>query len=329
MPWINASSAHLLLKCPARWFAGATWYPTSQPGFLNGPVVFEGAATLGTLVHRAVEQWIHSGKWGDQRADHSAAQVFNDSALSVGAPIGMTRMHASALEVQLGTLRALLTGSVTDATAEVERENDAYRIRGRIDVLGFGADRRVVIDVKSGHTRDRNGGVFGSIRTQMAVYGWLLVANGEPMPQLVVLSLKDGALTLDLDASFVEQHVCQLIEARDVALKFPTATPNPDTCQDCPVRRDCAPHWAAVSAGEITDAVEGRVTRVEESETGRRALIINVHGEESLVTGTERATTLGVPRAGDLMKAVRVRNKSYGRWAAGIYSQIWHMSDAG
>ncbi len=315
-PWIHASTAHQLLECPKRWVAGAT--PgnavTHAP---SGSTHFDGAATLGTLVHSTVERWINSGLWADASNDRLTADEFRTAAASLDAPIGPTRILAASLQVHLSALRTLLSRQISDAAAEVEFTDEHKRIRGRIDILCHGPDRATVVDIKTGKTRDKYGQLRDDITTQMAVYCWLLHNSGEPWPAVVVAGLKDGVRDVRVTPEAAEQRIIALIDARDAALQDPVVVPGQGTCRFCPLRPTCAPHWAAVTEGAITDAVEGVITRVEQGPVGRQTVAFVVGGEESLLRIAQNTMIDGDLRAGSRLRAVRVvKDPDRPRWTA-------------
>ena len=317
-PWIHASTAHQLLQCPKRWVAGAAPQAASAQA-PTAPVHFDGAATLGTLIHSTVEQWINSGQWADPDNDRLAANGFRAAAATLDAPIGPTRILAASLHVQLGALRILLSGQISDAEAEAQFSDDDNRIRGRIDILCRGADHPTVVDIKSGKIRTRDGQLMDEITTQMAVYCWLLRSSGEPWPAVLIASLKDGVCEVTVTPEMVQQRIAALLEARDAALNDPVAIPGQQTCRFCILRPTCEPQWAAVAEGLITDAVGGVITRVEQGPGGRLmiAFIADDEDEPSILRIAHNTVIDGPLRAGDRLRAVRVaKDADRPRWTA-------------
>lgn len=316
-PWINASTAQQLLQCPKRWVADAA--PQSAIAQVpTAPGHFDGAATLGTLIHSTVERWINSGQWTDPDNDRVAANGFRAAAATLDAPIGPTRILAASLHVQLGALRTLLSRQISDAEAEVQFSDDDNRIRGRIDILCRGADHSTVVDIKSGKIRTRDGELMDEITTQMAVYCWLLRSSGEPWPTALIASLKDGVCEVTVTPEMVEERIAALLKARDAALIYPVAIPGQQTCRYCILRPICEPHWAAVAEGLITDAVGGTITRVEQGPAGRQTIAFVSDGDEqSMLRLAHNAVIDGPLTVGDHLRAMRVtKDADRPRWTA-------------
>jgi len=315
-PWINASSAYQLLVCPQRWLESVA--PSGR--VKNRPansIGSTGAQVSGTLVHSSVEYWINSGLWRDPQSDRIITDQFRVSAEAEGVPLGRTRLLAASLETRLQDLRSVLDERITDALAEEEVADDETHIRGKIDILCTGPDYAAVIDIKTGRTIDDEGEFLKEITTQLAVYCWLIRALA-PLPKAVIVSIGKGVKELPMTSDFTDSTVSQLIEARSQAMLNPVTKPGDDACRFCSLRPVCGPHWVEVSAGKITDAVEGVVTKVESGAGGQFMIQFESKAGTSVMRILENATIDGSLIVGANLRAVRVRQKEpdSGRWIA-------------
>lgn len=308
-----------MLSCPQRWFT-----ETSQDSAGRGArTQIRGAGALGTLIHKTIEHWINSGDWANPDNDDATAERFRRAAADAGGPLGPSRIMAASLRVQLGALRSLLYESLAAASAEEEIVDEAHRIKGKIDLLCYGAGGPMVVDVKTGRIETDSGELLGAIRTQMAVYCWLLHSRGDAWPKVVLLDLKNGIRDVPMALETVEETIRALIEARSTAVLNPEPRPAQQTCAFCSQRFTCEPHWAAVRDGRITDAVEGEVVRVESGPVGKRTVSLAVNGEASILRIAHNTTVEGVLAAGVRLRAVQVRkDPDRPRWMTGEYSIV-------
>lgn len=320
-PWIHASTAQHLLECPKRWMESATASSAQKSPpttVFGGTPSFDGARTLGTLVHQAVETWINTGKWKDASSSTRVADEFRAAAAQSRAPIGKTRLLAADLAFQLDALRALLDPQITEAVAEQDIDDPNNRIRGRIDILCRSPFGPTIVDIKTGRTSGDDGVLLNEITTQLTVYCWLLHRDGDPWPTTVIVGPKTGVREVKLTPEAIEDRIAQLLAARDAALANPVAIPGPQTCRYCTLRPVCRPHWGAVRQGAIADATEGTIIKVEQSSAGTRIIAFDNQGEDSRLKISPTTTIEGSLAAGDWLQAIRVaKDPDRPRWTAG------------
>lgn len=315
LPWINASTAYQLLQCPQRWLHTAMPREKVTPESAS-PNPAAGAANVGTLVHRSVEKWINSGLWRDPSLDSAAAGDFRLSAESAGLPLGPTRILAAFMESRLPAMRSILDDRATQASAEEPVADEVARIKGKIDILCRGPDYGAVIDVKTGKTVDDEGNFLDEIRTQLAVYCWIL-RDQMPWPASIVADIKRGVEAMPISREFAESTVNALIDARVTALRNPVAIPATEICKFCSLRPVCTPHWVAVSAGDVADAIEGELIRAERGVGGQTTIEFDA-GERKRLRVNANATLVGPLAPGSRMRAMRVHriDPDGARWTA-------------
>jgi hypothetical protein len=144
------------------------------------------------------------------------------------------------------------------------------------------------------------------------------------------VSIGKGVRELTLTSDIIETTVTELIEGRSKAVLSPVTRPAADVCRFCSLRPVCGPHWAEVSAGKITDAVEGVVTKVEAGAGGQLMIQFETEASASVMRILGNATIDGNPRAGGHFRAVRVKQKEpdSNRWVASESAFICFANDA-
>ncbi len=315
-PWINASSAYQLLLCPRRWAESVTpsglikHHPASS-------ATSSGAQISGTLVHSSVEGWIKSGLWRDPTSDRIAADRFRASAEAEGVPLGRSRILAAYLETRLQDLRSVLDAGITHASAEQQVADSAMFIRGKIDILCTGPAYAAVVDIKTGRTIDSEGEFLLEISTQLAVYCWL-IRELAPSPKAVIVSIDSGVKEIPMSRTIAESTVVKLVESRQQATLNPVTNPASEVCRFCSLRPFCGPHWTEVYSGNITDATEGVVTRVEHGAGGQIMIEFDTGDSTSSMRILQGATIDGTLVVGTNLRAVRVKQKepASSRWIA-------------
>lgn len=294
--WLSPTSAWRLSACPASLAA----IPRDGAGDAD-------EANAGSLAHLAVQRWIDGGYWHVDNAASTLVALFDQAADDAGIGIPyvrdgrLTRARLRARAAQIAGLLAT-ADSRSDIACEIELRDPERRLRGIVDLALLG-QHSAVVDLKTG--RDAAGTLSPAIHFQLLVYAHLFRVRYGRLPDRVeAFSLSHGTIAIDASANRVDAVVDAIAVART---QDPGLTrPDPETCRFCARRFTCGPHWQEVRGWDRPDAVEGRIVRVEEAETGAIALLIDTPDGAAWVIQipAERVPTGAAP--GNYVRLVRL-----------------------
>lgn len=294
-PWLTASRAALLQACAARWL-----HESSSRDRFAQP---DHSRNLGTVIHAVVEHWIQTGSWREPAGDQALQQRVVDLAAQESIAAADAVRAGARLALRAQGLREVMLANAGSPRTEVDFVSEAHRVRGRADLVMSGDPQDLVVDLKTGNVVREAAG----IRTQMAVYAWLVSTSGRPWPETTVFSLGKGAHRLLLDEAEGVALVDNLLQLREEAMTNASESPTPDACFVCQRRLVCRAYWEATvdQRGEI--ALSGTLEVDEESALGPRTWVLKVDGTDVLIRGIERATVIGALTIGEEAKVAGVR----------------------
>lgn len=308
--WWSATATWRLLRCPVS--AASAQAPTNPPS--------KAADNAGTLAHLALQAWAESGEWSRPEPGVRLQERFDEVAAARGAnPERMPQalVTRARLKSRGKELAAILSCAGADIRSELLLNDENNHLFGILDIAATGASG-LVIDLKTG--RDGSAEPSPTIEHQMTFYAHLFQATYGMRPEhVVIFSLQHGAAEIEVTSSMISVLLEQVRAARLSASAI--ARPQQDTCRFCPKRMTCQPHWDALPTWDRPDAIEGAISKIEHSSSGKTALRIG----SQWLTGIPAISIPGGAEPGEFARVVHVRRR-YERtpdeWAASSNTRI-------
>jgi len=315
-PFLNASKAWILLRCHRRWRLESDVSSESRMWDLG--VVMD--TNIGTIAHKAIEEWVDSGAWKAGNAGDLLARLFEGKAPTDPTSIGHVRRLSALLAFRAQALVTVLAESSKKPGTEVSLQDDSRRVRGQLDLVTYTEQQVHVVDVKTGAGLGAANALPLSVECQMAIYAFLAAGEWHAEVQLSVFSTESGFRALPMELVEATSRVDQLISERTVAsASKPDAHASADVCTWCHFRDDCDAHWSAVDAGFITDAVSGWVIHVSDSDAGIGSVVFESSSGTQVLSGVSRSLAESVA-VGQFVMFFRVRRDPRGN------SDLWHAT---
>ena len=321
-PRLYASKAGTLLSCPLRWYLDSR-----TAGFPNRQMesTAEAPSSVGSQVHKAIENWINSDQWRMPNCGELLAARFDEVASREPRNVGMIRRVQARLAPRGEQLSAYLAeDSKAQVHAEFELEDPADDLKGRVDVLSIGEEQVRVIDVKTGGAYRPGRPLPEEATAQLAVYSVLGRRRWGLPVTTAVFTLEEGIRAVALDDVQADSTVAHLLSERDRATqKAPEARPSAEHCYWCEHRAACPSHVAALRSGLMPDALEGRVVSISEVDAGLVNLSMEVGGEPVVVLRLDRSTVFG-RTAGETVGVFRIQalEGQIGVWRGTQFSSV-------
>lgn len=301
--WWSATTAWRLLRCPA------SASPAPRPIAPRGPNPYINA---GILAHEALQTWVENREWTHADLGNRLQERFDEAAAARGADQAnipqaiLTRARLSSRAKELAKIFA--HADYSRIRSEMLLVDEKHQLFGILDVVGTG-EGGFILDLKTGRDQSES---TAAINYQMTFYSHLFHATYGVFPaRLIVFSLQRGSAEIEVAPHAITdlpRRIHDALEGGD------TAHPAAETCRFCPKRMACDAHWDDVKSWDGPDAIEGVIRLIEESTSGKSALLIG----NKWLTGVPKGSLPTDASPGQFLRAIRVRHINDGtvqEWA--------------